>query len=121
VDAGKRFDVIRQIAVSATLGSLPSALWKSRGLVVLLDILLKRLPRKRQPIVGTRKRGPLGIPQSNHHGSPTRCFQREFNRRSREPQLRPSQRRLAYRGGTLAAFVRATARIHGTGRRLRNL
>ena len=121
MDAGKRFDVIRQIAVSATLGSLPSALWKSRGLVVLLDILLKRLPRKQQHTVSTRKRKLPGIPRNNHHGSPNRSFQKKFNRHWRGSQLRPSQRGLAYRAGTLAAFVRATARIHGTGRRLRNL
>jgi len=115
VGAAKRFKVIQRIAVSATLRLRPSAWWKSRGPGALLGIQLKRLPRKRQPIVGTRKRGPLGIQRCNQRGSPTRCFQREFNRRSREPQQRPSQRGLAYRVGTLVAFARATAPINGTG------
>jgi len=68
----------------------------------------------------TPRRRLLGIPQSNHHGSPNRSFRRKFNRHSREPQLRPSQRGLEFRVGTLAAFARATARIHGIGRRWRN-
>jgi hypothetical protein len=62
-----------------------------------------------------RTRRLLGIPQNNHHGSPNRSFRRKFNLHSRERQLRPLQRGLEYRAGTLAAFARATARIHGTG------
>jgi len=87
---------------------------------VLLDMPLKRLPRKQQRTVGTRKPRLFGIQRSNLHGSPKRSSPRKFNRPSREPLLRPSQRELEYRAGTLAAFAKATARIHGIGRRLHN-
>ena len=118
-DAAKQFKVIQRIALTATLRLQPSALWKSRGLDVLLDIPLKRLPRKQQHTVSTRKRRPLGIPQINHHGSPNSSSRRKFNRYSRKLQLRPSQKRLVYRGGMQGAFVRATVHIHDIGRRWR--
>ena len=78
---GKQFRVIQRIALSATLRLQPGVLWKPRGLDVLLDIPRKRLPRKQQHTASTRKRRPLGIPQSNHHGSPNNSFRRRFDRR----------------------------------------
>jgi hypothetical protein len=81
----------------------------------LLDIRLKRLQRKRQHTVSTRKRKLLGIPRSNHHGSPNSSFRRKFNRHSCEPRLRLSQKELEYRVGTPAEFARAIVRICGTG------
>jgi hypothetical protein len=86
----------------------------------LRGIPRKRLPKKRQRTVSTRRRAPLGIPRSNRHGSPNRCFRRKFSRHLRKPQRRPLRSGLEYRAGTRAASARATARIHGTGRRWRN-
>lgn len=74
---------------------------------------------ERQPIAGTPRRGLLGIPRGNRRGSLNKCFRREFNRYSRKPQQRPSQRALEYRAGTLAGFARATVRMRDTGRFLR--
>jgi hypothetical protein len=84
---------------------------------LVADVIERLVDRK--GTVSTHKRRLLGIPQSNHHGSPNRCLGIEFNRRSRKPQLRPSQRGLECRAGTLAAFARVTVPIHGTGRRWR--
>jgi len=96
----------------------PSALWKSREPDVLLDILLKRLPRKQQRTVSTHKRSLLGIPRRNRHGSLKRSSWRKFNRHSRKPQLPLSQRGLEYRAGTPVGFAKATVLIHGIGRNL---
>ena len=80
----------------------------------------KAIARKPQHTASTRKRRPLGIPQSNHHGSPNSSFRRKFNRYWRKLQLQPSQNGLAYRGGMQDTSVRATVHIHGIGRHLRN-
>jgi len=49
------------------------------------------IAKQRQHDVSTRRRGPLGIPRINRHGSPNRCFRRTFSQPLRKPRLRLSQ------------------------------
>src|SRR6266852_3229809 len=120
VDAARGFNATRYTVKSAISKSQLAASWKSREQDVLPDIPQKPSPKRRQHTVSTPRHGLLGFPRSNRHGSPNRCFRRRFSQHLRKHRLRPSQRRSEYRAGTLAAFVRATALIHGTGWRWRS-
>ena len=121
MDVEKQFKVTRYTVPSVTLTLQPSVSWRSREQDALLGIPRKRLPKKRQRTVSTRRRGLLGIPRSNRHGSRGRCFRKKFSQHLRTPQLRPSQSGLEFPAGTRVGFAKATARIRGIGRRWRSL
>jgi len=120
VDVAKSLKAIQHTAKSAISRLRLGVSWKSRKLGASPGIRRKRLPKKRQRIASTRRRGLLGIPRSNRHGSPNRRFRRKFSQHLRKPQRRPLQSGLEYRAGTRVGFAKATARIHGTGWRWRN-
>ena len=89
VDAAKRFKDVQRIANGATLKLRPSALCKRRRPVVLPDIPLKRLPRKRQHIGSTAKRDAGGNLRTSQHGSRNSYFWKRSSPRLREPLPQP--------------------------------
>jgi len=72
------------------------------------------------PSVGTLRRGHPGMRPANQLGSPPKCIRKKSNRCSPTFQHPPFEHGLEFRAGTLVGFVKDTARIHGTGRRLRS-
>ena len=70
---------------------------------------------------GMHKRAPRGTHRANQLGLRPSCIRRKFNRCSHTRPSQLSRSKSEYRAGTLAAYVRATAHIRGSGRHWRNL
>ena len=106
---------LQLIATAKLLGFLAAA----RAAQIVADLLERLIDRK--GTARTRKRGLLGIPRCKRRGSPARSFLTKLSHCLRKPRFRPSRDGLGFHAGTRAGFAKATALIHGTGRRWRNL
>ena len=67
-----------------------------------------------------RTRARPGTYQTNQLGLPAKCFRKKSNRCLRMLQPLLFDHELEFRAGTLVGFAKGTARIPGTGKRLRN-